>query len=122
MKKSSMIGAVLVTVVTSLVFGTSVYAAEGDAAKGKLKLVQHGCWECHGFNGQGSILTSGGRVLAPNPLPWETFSAYVRSPGLAMPPFSKKILPDSDLRDIYAYLESMPKTADYKTIPLLMLK
>jgi hypothetical protein len=29
------------------------------------------------------------------------------------------VLPTSDLEDIYAYLESLPKPADYKTIPLL---
>jgi mono/diheme cytochrome c family protein len=36
-----------------------------------------------------------------------------------MPPFSEKILPDPDLADIYAYLQSIPKPPDYKTIPLL---
>jgi hypothetical protein len=28
-------------------------------------------------------------------------------------------LPNGDLADIYAYLQSVPKTADYKSIPLL---
>jgi mono/diheme cytochrome c family protein len=93
--------------------------AAGDAARGKLQFVKHGCWQCHGFRGQGSVATSGGKVLAPDPLPWEAFSAFVRSTNRAMPPFSEKILPDSDLQDIYAYLQSVPKTADYKSIPLL---
>jgi len=34
-------------------------------------------------------------------------------------PYSEKVISDADLTDIYAYLESLPKTADYKTIPLL---
>jgi ubiquinol-cytochrome c reductase cytochrome c subunit len=100
-------------------FGFAPASAAGDAANGKLQFVKHGCWQCHGFNGQGSVASSGGKVLAPDPLPWEAFSAFVRSTNRAMPPFSEKILPDSDLADIYAYLQSVPKTADYKTIPLL---
>jgi mono/diheme cytochrome c family protein len=36
-----------------------------------------------------------------------------------MPPFQKAILSDEDLADIYAYLRSIPKAPDYKTIPLL---
>jgi hypothetical protein len=30
-----------------------------------------------------------------------------------------KVLPNADLADIHAYLSSVPKPADYKTIPLL---
>jgi len=111
------LAAAVAGVFSSLGYGPAL--AAGDAARGKLQFVKHGCWQCHGFNGQGSVATSGGKVLAPDPLPWEAFSAFVRSTNRAMPPFSEKILPDSDLRDIYAYLESVPKTADYKTIPLL---
>ena len=35
-----------------------------------------------------------------------------------MPPYAEKILSDSDLADIYAYLQTIPKP-DYKSIPLL---
>ena len=94
-------------------------AFAASAEKGKALFVQHGCWQCHGFVGQGSVASSGGKVLAPNPLPWEAFSAFVRSTNRAMPPFSEKILPNDELADIYAYLQSVPKTADYKSIPLL---
>jgi mono/diheme cytochrome c family protein len=94
-------------------------ACAASAEKGKTLFVQHGCWQCHGFRGQGSVASSGGKVLAPNPLTWEAFSAFVRSTNRAMPPFSETILSNGDLADIYAYLQSMPKTADYKTIPLL---
>jgi mono/diheme cytochrome c family protein len=64
-------------------------------------------------------MTSGGKVLAPNPLPYEALVAFVRSTNRAMPPYSEKILPNEDLADIYAYLQSIPKAADYKGIPLL---
>ena len=106
-------------VVASAALGFAPAFAAGDAAKGKTLFVQHGCWQCHGFNGQGSVAASGGKVLAPDPMPWEAFSSFVRSTNRAMPPFSEKILPNQDLADIYAYLQSVPKTADYKTIPLL---
>ena len=94
-------------------------ALAASAEHGKAMFIQHGCWQCHGTMGQGSIATSGGRRLAPNPLPWEKFSTFVRSTNRAMPPYSEKILSDGDLADIYAYLQSIPKPADVKDIPLL---
>jgi mono/diheme cytochrome c family protein len=69
--------------------------------------------------GQGSIMTSGGKRLAPDPLPWDTFSVFVRSTKRSMPPFSEKILSDGDLADIYAYLQSIPKPPDANSLPLL---
>ena len=94
-------------------------AIAASAEHGKLAYTQHGCWQCHGTMGQGSIATSGGKRLAPNPLPWESFSAFVRLTKGAMPPYSEKILSDGDLADIYAYLQSIPKPPDVNTIPLL---
>ena len=94
-------------------------AAAADAVKGKALFISNGCWQCHGIEGQGSVATSNGKVLAPDPLPYEAFAAFVRSTNRAMPPYSEKVLPNQDLEDIYAYLESLPKPPDYKTIPLL---
>ena len=45
----------------------------------------------------------------------------MRSTNGAMPPFSEKILPDEDLAEIYAYLQSIPKPPDVDSIPLLKL-
>ena len=93
-----------------------------DAASvdnGKTAFVAHGCWQCHGFEGQGSVTTSGGRVIADTQLPADAFATYVRQPSGAMPPFSAAILSDADLADIYAYLESRPKPKPSKDIPLL---
>ncbi len=89
--------------------------AAGSADEGKAAFVRHGCYECHGFAGQGGA----GKTLAPNPLPFETFSALVRNSTSAMPPYQKAILSDGDLAAIYAYLRSIPKAPDYKSIPLL---
>ena len=93
--------------------------AAGDAARGRAAFVKYGCWQCHGFEGQGSIATSNGKVLTHEPPPWEGFSALVRSSNTAMPPYSEKILPESDLEDIFAFLTSLPKAKDHKSIPLL---
>jgi mono/diheme cytochrome c family protein len=86
---------------------------------GKTAFVAHGCWQCHGFEGQGSVTTSGGRVVADTQLPADAFAAYVRQPSGAMPPFSTAILSDADLADIYAFLEARPKPQAGKDIPLL---
>ena len=90
--------------------------AAGSAEKGKSTYVQHGCWQCHGTMGQGGIT---GPKLAPGPMPLEALSAFVRNTRGAMPPYQSAILSDGDLADIHAYLESLPKAPDYKSIPLL---
>jgi mono/diheme cytochrome c family protein len=97
----------------------SHHADAASVDNGKAVFVAHGCWQCHGFEGQGSITTSGGRVIVDTQLPAEAFMAYVRAPTGAMPPFRPEILSDSDLADIYAYLEARPKPQAAKDIPLL---
>ncbi len=93
-------------------------ALAADAARGKILFTQkYGCYECHGTEGQGSPVT--GKRLAPDPLPFDTLSAFVRTSNGPMPPFREAILPNADLEDIYAYLKSIPPAKDWKTIPLL---
>jgi mono/diheme cytochrome c family protein len=110
---------VLTALVAGLAFSSVAASAEGSPEKGKEAFVKHGCFQCHGTVGQGSVNTSGGKVLTNTALPLEAFQAFVRTTNRAMPPYSEKILPNEDLADIYAYLESIPKPVDYKTIPLL---
>jgi mono/diheme cytochrome c family protein len=93
--------------------------AAPSAQNGKTEFLKHGCWQCHGFAGQGSVATSGGSVIADTRQPFEAFSLYVRRPAGAMPPYQAEILSDSDLTDIYAYLHSLPKPKSAKDIPLL---
>jgi mono/diheme cytochrome c family protein len=94
-------------------------AMAASAEHGKTAFMEHGCWECHGTMGQGSIATSGGKVIAHTALPVESFEAFVRGTNRAMPPYSEKILSDGDLADIYAYLQSVPKPPDLNGISLL---
>jgi mono/diheme cytochrome c family protein len=91
-------------------------ALAASAEKGKSAYVQHGCWQCHGFQGQGA---NTGPKLAPDPMPIEAFSAFVRTTDRAMPPYTEAVLSNEELADIHAYLQSIPKPADYKSIPLL---
>ncbi len=94
-------------------------AFAASAEKGKTAYVKHGCWQCHGFVGQGG---GAGPKIAPDPMPLPALTAFLRGSARAMPPYEKAILPDGDIADIHAYLESVPKTADIKTIPLLSSK
>jgi ubiquinol-cytochrome c reductase cytochrome c subunit len=87
-----------------------------SADRGRAAYVAHGCWQCHGFAGQGGIT---GPKLAPDPIAMEAFAAFVRTTDRAMPPYSETILSNDDLTDIHAYLEALPSPPDYKTIPLL---
>jgi ubiquinol-cytochrome c reductase cytochrome c subunit len=100
----------------SLILFTSLTLAAGSAEKGKAAFTSHGCWQCHGFVGQGSIA---GPKLAPDPMPFQALSVFVRNSNGGMPPYQKAILSEEDLADIYAYLQSMPKAPDPKSIPLL---
>jgi ubiquinol-cytochrome c reductase cytochrome c subunit len=107
----------LAAVAAGLVLGSGVALAQGDAAKGKEAYIKYGCWQCHGTIGQGSPIT--GPKLAPEPMPLEAMSTFVRNSRRTMPPYREAVLPNADLADIHAYLSSVPKPADYKSIPLL---
>ena len=87
-----------------------------DAGKGKVLFEKHGCWQCHGYVGQGG---AAGKTLAPRPMPFEAFTVFVRNTKGPMPPYPKEILSEADLADIHAYLQSIPAAKDYKSIPLL---
>ena len=91
-------------------------AVAASAEKGKAAFLQHGCWQCHGTEGQGG---QAGARLAPEPMPLETFTAFVRTSNRTMPPYPEAVLSNEDLADIHAYLQAIPKRADYKDIPLL---
>ena len=92
-------------------------APAGNADNGKKIFVQHGCYECHGREGQGSTMT--GPRIAPDPPPFEEFSAYLRKPSGEMPPYTAKVVPDRELADIYAFLRSRPRPPAAKDNPLL---
>ena len=52
-------------------------------------------------------------------MPFETLSSFVRTSSREMPPFREAVLSDADLADIYAYLQSIPKPPDVRSLPQL---
>ncbi len=88
----------------------------GNADSGKRLFVRDGCWQCHGYAGQGS--RDGARIGA-TALTEQAFVRYVRRPTGAMPAFTDKVVTDQEMADIYAYLKSMPAPKPAKDIPLL---
>ena len=92
-------------------------APAGNAEAGTKAYNSYGCYQCHGFEGQGSSAT--GPRLGPRPLPYAVFSRYVRRPTGQMPLYTEKVLPDADLANIHAYLTSRPAPKAVDTIPLL---
>jgi ubiquinol-cytochrome c reductase cytochrome c subunit len=112
----------LAAIAAGLVAGvaSAASAEKGKAAmaddKGKALYVKHGCWQCHGFVGQGGIA---GPPLVPKVMPLEAMTAFVRNSNRAMPPYREAVLSNEDMAAIHAYLVSLPAPADPKTIPLL---
>jgi ubiquinol-cytochrome c reductase cytochrome c subunit len=98
----------------TLVFSTS--AALADPAKGRELYIKNGCWQCHGFVGQGGIT---GPKLAPDPKPFDFINVFIRHTNGPMPKYSEKILSKEDLTEIHSYLASIPKGPNYRDIDLL---
>ena len=91
-------------------------AADGSIEKGRRLFETVGCYQCHGYVGQGG---SAGLRLAPDPLPLEALVQFVRDTKGAMPAYSADVLSDSDLGAIYAFLKSVPKNRKVDEIPML---
>ena len=100
-------------------FGGQGSALAASAEKGKTAFIQNGCWQCHDYNGQGSVATSNGKVIARTQLPLDAFMSFVRTTNGQMPPYRAPVLSDDDLGDIYAYLQSLPEPKAVSDIPLL---
>lgn len=90
-------------------------APAGNADAGRKLFTGVGCYQCHGYEAQGSNAT--GPRLGPRPIAFAAFSRYVRQPTGQMPPYTAKVVPDADLASIYAFIQSRPEPA--KDIPLL---
>jgi mono/diheme cytochrome c family protein len=85
---------------------------KGDAAQGKTLFQVKGCYSCHGYVGQGS---REGPRIAP-PLAFPAFVQQLRTPRNIMPPYERALVTDQQAADIRAYLASLPKPPDPKTL------
>jgi mono/diheme cytochrome c family protein len=95
---------------------TVAFAQTGDAANGKKLFLRDGCYECHGYGGQGG---AAGARIATIGLNATGLIRYVRAPAGAMPAYTDKVITDQELTDVWAYLQSLPKAKAAKDIPLL---
>jgi ubiquinol-cytochrome c reductase cytochrome c subunit len=91
-------------------------APKGSAENGKKIYSSYGCYQCHNFAANGG---GAGARLAPRPIPFTAFSQYVRTPKGQMPPYTRRIVTDQELADIYAFLLTIPAPPDADSIPLL---
>jgi mono/diheme cytochrome c family protein len=90
-------------------------APAGDAQNGKKLYMAVGCYQCHGTVAHGSPRT--GPTLLTT-MPFEPFLRQLRRPE-EMPPYGAKVLSDQQAADIYAFIQTLPRPVDYKTIKLL---
>jgi mono/diheme cytochrome c family protein len=90
----------------------------GRGSAGRDIFVRKGCFECHGYSGQGADT---GPKLAPGTIPFSMFGSIVRNPPNQMPAYSRRVLSDAELADIYAYLLSVQKPRPVQDIPILRI-
>ena len=90
-------------------------APTGNAQRGKVVYeTTLRCFACHGYDGQ-----TGTPRLVPMARSEDVFLAYVRKPATpGMPSFAAT--PEQQLRDVYAYIRSIPQAAPAAdSVPLL---
>jgi len=90
-------------------------APAGNIQNGKKIYSSYGCYQCHGYEGQGGV----GPRLAPRPTAFAAFSKYIRQPTGEMPPYTVKVVSDKEAADIYAFLQSIAPPPPANSIPLL---
>lgn len=95
-----------------LLAAPAALAQDGD---GRDRFVAYGCYQCHGFEGQGGEAVR----IAPSAYRFEAFAALVRRPANVMPAFPPEALSDEALRAIYRYLRSVPEPPPTQDIALL---
>jgi mono/diheme cytochrome c family protein len=112
---TSCVAAGLLTIATLALAAES--PSKGDAVGGQRLFMSYGCYECHGTTGAGGGMA--GPRLAPSPLPFLGVKAKLRTASGRMPVFSEAVLKDSEIVDIYAYLQSIPAGKSAHDIDLL---
>jgi mono/diheme cytochrome c family protein len=102
----------------AVVAPAAVYAVppQTNATRGRDTFVRVGCYACHGTRGSGG---GAGPAIAPNPPPIEALFAQLRHPIRDMPAYPPSLLSDADIRDIYAFLQSVKPGKKVDQIPAL---
>jgi mono/diheme cytochrome c family protein len=92
--------------------GLNADASEASTSPANREVyIAYGCYQCHGYEGQGGG-SYGGPRIAPPVWPFEAFAAQLRRPRgspIPMPAYSPSILNEADLKRIYDYLVLIPQ-------------
>lgn len=99
----------------------------GDPRRGKQLFYAHGCYECHGFNGETGVrhLVGTGSPIVQDRDKFITFlrlraDVTPMVPSAEMPSYPLTALSDAEARDIFAYVRTFVLDApDPKSIPAL---
>ena len=98
----------------------------GNATNGKALYYNHGCYGCHGFNGETGRAFVGN--WSSNLATEESFLRFLRAranvapmpPSTSMPNFPESSLNDKQAKDIYAYIRTFKSNAPpAENIPVL---
>ena len=111
---TAVLGAALIA---SLATGAPAADKSTNAVRGKQLYLATGCYQCHGTRGEGG--GNAGPRLAPFPIPFEGLVLQLRHPRARMPVYTNVVMPDKNVADIYAYLQSVPKAKTAAEISLL---
>ena len=86
-----------------------------ESGEGRVLFEAYGCYQCHGYEGQGGAALR----IAPSPYPFEAFAQFVRRPSNEMPAYSPGVLSEDNLRAIFRYVRSRPEPPAVADIPIL---
>jgi ubiquinol-cytochrome c reductase cytochrome c subunit len=107
------------TALAAMAFGAAQAqdTPKGDPTAGLTEFRKFGCYTCHGIIGQGT-LRDGPHINAAA-IGYPAVLAQLRHPRYEMPIYTASQIPDSGVADIYAYLTTLPKAPDPKSIKQL---
>ena len=99
----------VVALATAAAFLAIAIARAEPAPADRALFVRFGCYQCHGYEGQGGEALR----IAPSLYPFDAFAAKVRKPANEMPAYAPEVLSDTDLQALYRYVRAIPEaTAD----------
>ena len=99
-------------------FAQQAAAPAGNVENGAKHFMTDGCYQCHGYGGNGASLT--GPKLSQTGLPFDAFLMQLRNPSSEMPPYEAKVMPEQTAADIYAFVKSLPGSPKAADVPLIM--
>ena len=99
----------------TLLLASAIALHAQDSSRGRELYDANGCYQCHGYAGQGGAAVR----IAPSPYPFEAFAQLVRRPTNEMPAYAAAVLSDADLQAIYRYVRSVPEPPAVADLPAL---